>query len=385
MKKFFSPLFFCLLSAVPALSQSPQSPITKIGWHGPDRSIVIAIGIFFSIAIGILISFYIAHVAKRAKIEREASEKLFNDGCERCQLKSEEIKLLRKVAAYAPEAQTKSHQIFEMRVLFERCIDTYVINCHRSAQATEDDDEILGNIRKKLGYAVIATDVAILSTRNISVGQKVSIFVDKPAIGKSAMVSSVTEFHFTLRQPQSYGAERYPLGAEMTIAFMRQGDATYSATAKVKDTSPSGEEATFYHTLKLSRSQNRRYLRLDASLPIKYRVLEKVVPGEIIVKKGPSEVFQARTFDIGGGGLSFVTGEMHLVGDEIQLALTAGGRVLAGIKARILHIIPVGEKADDDSEWKHRYLVQFTAIEPQVREHIIKYIFEKQREMLQQR
>jgi c-di-GMP-binding flagellar brake protein YcgR len=165
-------------------------------------------------------------------------------------------------------------------------------------------------------------------------------------------------------------------GMEKILAFLRQGDAAYSVTAKVKEFLQSGE-INFFHSIKLSRNQHRQYMRLDVNLALKYRLLTRVNEDE----KPSNEVFSAHTADISGGGVCLIAKEPLRVGDTILLSLYIPGCAIGDVKSKILKVIA----AEGRMGTNYRHLVQFISIEPQQREKIVKYIFDKHREILKSR
>ncbi|MDR2578435.1 MAG: PilZ domain-containing protein [Chitinispirillales bacterium] len=368
----------CLLLALPALS---EHAVMQMQWPKASPAIIMGLILFFGTAFGVLVSVYFGSRRKNIKNAVEASNKLFNEGCERCKLTVEEGKMLRDLAAYAPEASTKSHTIFDTLALFEHCVDAHVnSNIFRSLSAggqTEGVDALLGGVRRKLGYGSIAPEQPLISTRNLSTGQRVTVSAGGQqdiTAGQNGTVSYVGEFYFTVRMSGRAGGG----GSVMAISLLRQSDAAYIIPAHVKEAA--GGEVSFFHTLSFTRNQSRNYMRFDIVLPVKFKLLERIGLDPEEVKK-EAAVFQTRTFDIGGGGLSFIMAKPLLAGDVLLMSLQLPGRSLGGIKARVLKIIPIEGKAL--TQYKH--LLQFNVIEPQQREYIVRFIFDKQREALQLR
>jgi c-di-GMP-binding flagellar brake protein YcgR len=386
----------CALFVMPALSQERRvDAVTQMKWPEATPGVIIGLIAVFGTGLGILISAYMNTRRKNTKNEVTASERLFNEGCVRCELTVEEAKLLREIVAYAPEASTKAHTIFDTFPLFELCVNAYI---NRSLSETDSVDTLLHSVRKKLGYGTITPEQPLMSTRNLIGGQKVIFSIgsetqgsahpfDLVAVapagsdngremqGRRGVVSYVGEFYFTVRLGEGRLSDK---SDSLTISLLRQGDAAYVIPVSVKEWG--GHELSFFHTLKFTRNQSRNYMRYDISLPIKFRLLESGSVG-LSDEKKDAKTFQAQTFDIGGGGLSFITDKPFIAGDTLLMSLQIPGRSMGGLKARVLKIIPVEGKTA--TQYKH--LLQFTVIEPQQREHIVKFIFEKQREALQMR
>ncbi len=369
----------CMLFAVAAFPD-----VAEISKSFRDRGVglgtIIGIVIFLGTVVGFLIFFYVGSRRKSDKIQEELSSKLFGDGCERARLTREEMNVLLGIVAFAPDPPTKGHLIFESLPLYERCLDVYIehtLRVQTSAGRIEEQDDILLRLRKKMGYAILSPEQPVVSTRNLSVGQKVSIFVSEnknDAFG--ATVTHVGEFWFTVRLLEDFMGIVSLGGREKILAFLRQGDAAYSVTARVKEYLQSGE-ISFFHSIKLSRNQHRQYMRLDISLGLRYTLLTKI--GEEDKPLGEPQI--GHTADISGGGVCLVAKTPLRVGDEISLSINIPGSAVGGIKSKVLKVIAV----DSRGGTQYRHLVQFISIEPQQRERIVKYIFDKHREMLQMR
>jgi len=373
-------LSMCLLLAAAAF---PNDIIAAISKSFADRGVgpgaVAGAVVFFGAIIGFLIFFYVGSRRKYERVHEELSSKLFGEGCERTGLTRDEMNALLGIAAFAPDPPTKGHLIFESLPLYERCLDAYVEHMPplRSPAAQKEQDDLLLRLRKKMGYAILSPEQPIVSTRNLSVGQKVSVFVpERKNDPFSAIVTHVGEFWFTIRVQEDFMGLVSLGGQEKVLAFLRQGDAAYSVTAKVKEILQSGE-ISFFHTIKLSRNQHRQYMRLDISLPLKYRIVERVGFDE----SRKNEILSAHSADISGGGVCLVSKEPLRVGDVILLSLYIPGCAINGVRSKILKVITVEGRGATN----YRHLVQFIGIDPQDREKIVKYVFDKQREMILQR
>ncbi|MDR0307599.1 MAG: PilZ domain-containing protein [Chitinispirillales bacterium] len=359
-----------------------QSLVSKIGWDRPSTGTIVAVIAVLAAGLGLLSFLHVNARLKNIKDNRNISLELFNRACRNAGLVEYEKSALQKLIAYMPEF-TRPHQIFESASLFERCVDARV-NKLLSEQLTPEqekfEDDVLLSARKKLGYNVIFAEQPLISTRNLSIGQKVSVLApgQKVTHGQAFMVVEVSEFYFTVRVAGGTHGFDITSGTQLIIAFSRMGDAVYSIGAKIKGAKRGGE-IQFFHTLDFSRNQNRRYVRLDVNLPIKFRVLEKSDKKE----KPPSQYFEVRISEISGGGLSFFADSPVGAHDTVMISipLPDGGGVLNGIKGQVLRVVRIEGKTTDH----FRHHIQFINIEPQHRERIVKFVFTKHRQMLQMR
>jgi len=358
--------------------------ISQIGWEKADSGTIAVVITIFVVGLGLLSFFYVNITRKTAKENNEISFSLFNAACRSAGLVDYEKAALGKLLPFMQDL-TRPHLIFESPAVFERCMDAYVnqqLAAAVNAEQEKLDNDALLSVRKKLNYNVILVEQPLISTRNLSIGQKVSVLApgQKVALSQDSMVVEVTEFYFTVRiGGQHKESFSYADGSRLVIAFSRQGDAVYSVGAKIKGSKSDAGEIRFFHTLDFSRNQNRRYVRLDINLPVKFRILEKSDKRE----KPPSEQIAARIVEMSGGGLSFFAEKPLEPHDLIlfSLVLPDENKALGGIKGQVLRVVRVESK----TLVQYRHHVQFVSIEPQQREQIVRFVFAKHRQMLQMR
>jgi len=361
-----------------------QNLLNKIGWEKADSGTIAVVITIVVMGFGLLSFFYVSKTTKTAKENNEISFSLFNTACSSAGLVDYEKAALGKLLPYMQDL-TRPHLIFESLAIFERCMDAYVSQRLAAGIALEQeklDDSALLSVRKKLGYNVILVEQPLISTRNLSIGQKVSVLApgQKVALTQDSTVVAVNEFHFTVRigghNRESFSFED---GSRLVVAFSRLGDAVYSVAAKIKGSNIEAGEIKFFHTLDFSRNQNRRYVRLDINLPVKFRVLEKADKKE----KPAIEQLAARVVEMSGGGLSFFAEKPLQQNDVILIGLLLpdGSKAMGGIKGQVLRVVRVESK----TLVHYRHHIQFISIEPQQREQIVKFVFAKHRQMLQMR
>jgi len=372
---FFSICVF--VQSVFAQGLAPSQEIAnRFKFAVPSPAVIITLALSVAAVIGILITIHLNSRRKHSLTEQEVSVKLFREGCVKSELGKEEVEAMQALAVFVPQRETEAHHLFDNHVLFERAMEAHVSRLVRTG-AGDNQDDMLHAMRRKLGYSVLASDLPLASTRNIAVGQEVSVSVPKQGSHpRGGQVVRMSEFSMTVKLTDgmsgSIGADA---GSSVMITFLRHGDGGYSVPATV-----CGVEAgkfSVYHTLKFTRNQNRKHIRLEASLPLAYRVVQYSDPD----KKPTADSFKARTVDISGGGLCFIADIPLQMGDEVLMSLQIPGYSMGGIKARIVKEVTVEGKTGT----QHKHLTQFMEIEAQQREKIVKYIFEKQREMLQMR
>jgi c-di-GMP-binding flagellar brake protein YcgR len=328
-----------------------------------------------------MIALYIRTQLKIKKDQEKVSNKLFNEHSQKVDLYPSEANRLKQLLTH--EMISHPHTIFQSALLFERCIDAEVrllIITKSDPDLLEEDEKVLSSLRKKLGYGYLPLEHPLLSTRNIEIGQIVSIYKTTSSIPllKHAILVMNKETFFRLQYDIEQEEEiRFFEGQEVKLAFARQGDGIYSVQVEICRTAPPSS-IDFFHTLKYKRNQLRQFVRIEVNLPIRIRVLpqEKPVGAELFPKH-----VEAKLSDLSGGGLSFLYEKPLVPGDLISMQFNLSTGKFSGITGRILRVsLQEGKK-----EKYYRHHIEFIDIEQQQRDRIVKYIFEKQRQQNQMR
>ncbi len=359
-----------------------KSLIEQIGWKGANDRIII--GLLVAIP-ALLLTLVIIYIRSQFKIEHErteASYKLFNDYAYKAKLYPLEIKKLRELLTH--ETVQHPHIIFQSAALFERCIDAEVrllLLTRNDPSLLEDEEAVLANIRRKLGYSYLPLEHPLLSTRNIETGQIMSVFSltgMAPLIQHAVLVMNKETFfrlQFNNEKEEFFG---FSAGSEVRLVFARQGDGVYGIQTEIcRIDSPSSFDCL--HTLNFKRNQMRQYVRIEVDLPIRIRVLRPLQDAGSITDE--NLFIDAKLVDISGGGLSFLHEKSFVPGDTVSMRFSLPTGTFSDITGKILRVSLQEGKTD---QW-YRHHIQYVKIEPQQRERIVKYIFEKQRQRNQLR
>ncbi|MCL2182953.1 MAG: PilZ domain-containing protein [Chitinispirillia bacterium] len=348
----------------------------RFKWTSPSVGMIICLSAVFVAAIGMLISLYFNSRRRNSQTAQDASEKMLREGCAKCELTEEEAGALRALAVFVPQRETEAHHLLDNQLLFERALEAHVTRLLR-AGASQVQDDLLRSLRRKLGYSVLPSDVPLASTRNIAAGQTVAVSVPGQGLHpRGGQVIRVSEFSMTVKLIDGMNNETViPPGTQLMLSFLRHGDGGYGVPVTVTATDTG--RFTVLHTLRFTRNQNRKHIRLEASMPMVYRVVEYSDPE----KTPTADVVKVRTVDISGGGLCFLADTPLQMGDQILITLQIPGYSMGGIKGKIVKVVGL----DTSTGVRHKHLTQFIDIDAQQRERIVKYIFEKQREILQMR
>lgn len=361
---------------------SAKSVLDQIGWHGPAMSVVITLVVVALVAVIGLIIYHIWSKIQITQQSKEYSVQLFNDAAKRLELTPKERTMAFRLASYdkVKEPQT----IFQSASLFEKCVENEILKV-KNSRPNDDDititNDLISGIRKKTGFHILPLEQPLSSSRNIAIGQVGAIFGSdhrKPLIEK-AHVSESNEFDFTLK----YGVDEEDMcyitaGDTVKFAFSRQADSVYGFTLKVVSCDSAGT-IVVEHTSEMKRNQLRQFVRIELSLPIKFRLLQTRNPELSEIQKGA--ITPVKMSDISGGGLSFICEKSLKAGDLISVGFTLPNVKLAGIAGKVLRISI--QEGKTKTFYKHH--VKFVKIEPRQRDGIVKYVFDKQRQMTQWR
>lgn len=371
--------FFCLLLLFGPISA--KSLIEQIGWEGATTQIIISVTIILTSLLVIMIALYIRNLFKIKKDQEDVSNKLFNEHSRKADLYPSEVKRLKQLLSH--EMIPHPHTIFQSALLFERCIDAEVrllIITKSDPDLLEEDEKILSGIRKKLGYGYLPLEHPLLSTRNIEIGQTLSIFrtTGNTPLIKHAILIMNKETFFRLQYDTEQEEEiRFFEGQELKLAFARQGDGMYGLQVEIWRSAPPST-IDFFHTLKFRRNQLRQFARIEVNLPIRVRTIpsEKPAGAELFPKH-----VEAKLSDLSGGGLSFLHEKPLVPGDRVSMQFNLSTGKFSGITGKVLRV----SLQEGKTKNLYRHHVEFTDIEQQYRDRIVKYIFEKQRQQNQMR
>jgi c-di-GMP-binding flagellar brake protein YcgR len=354
----------------------------RLGW---GRSALYFFLIFLagSGATGVLFLFVNFLRARRRKIEIfNESQNIFAENAQKLGLNLEEreklISLLRHQNVLEP------HTIFHSIYLFEQCIDSEVKEIIKEDKNISPDDPrvaILADLRKKLGFSHLPYEHPLISTRNITIGQTGSLFgkeVNRPIFNKVVVVDNNSLYftvQYNLEKEEPY---RITENSIVRFVFARQNDGLYGVETRVVGIREAGS-LDLLHTLDLKRNQLRQYVRVETNLPLRFRLLSTKNPDKSEIQRGV--LVNAKMMDISGGGLSFICEKSLRLGDLISLSFDLPSQSFVGIIGKVVHLTL--KEGKTGTIIKHH--IQFINLELRKRESIIKYVFEKERQLSQWR
>jgi c-di-GMP-binding flagellar brake protein YcgR len=352
-----------------------------LGWNTPRFAGNLILLSIVLVIVGVAVGLTIRRLLGRKQEVVSQNEKTFTDHVARCGLSGEEVSILTAMAKR--KNLQPLYPVFESLRVFEECVDAQV---HYLVDNMLVDDEkklrgIYSELRLKLGYMNLPSEYPLASTRNISIGQAGSIYAksnNRPLYRKVSVMDN-TAFYLTLKYTAGKEQPSPPLvGQTIRFAFARQNDGLYGIESTVIKEDKAGI-LDVRHTLDLKRNQLRQHVRIETSLPVRFRLVKTPDPEKSEVK--PGELITAKLSDVSGGGLSFFFDRSLRLGDIVSLNFELPGASCAGITGKIVHLTLRDLKTG--KQIKHH--VQFVNIEARKREKIISYIFEKERRVNQWR
>ncbi|MBN1308347.1 MAG: PilZ domain-containing protein [Chitinispirillaceae bacterium] len=379
-KKLFNALITAVCAGLPC-AVFGESLIEQIGWKGATGTIIASVVLILASLLLIITVLYVRTQLKIKHDRKEMSNKLFQYHAMKSDLYPSELKRLRQLITH--EVVSHPHTIFQSVSLFERCIDAEVrllLLTNNDPDLLENDERMLSGIRKKLGYGYLPLEHPLLSTRNVEIGQVMTVFKTTGAVPlvQHAVVVANKETFFRLQYNiDNEDPVNFSTGQEVNLAFARQGDGIYGVQVEIcRVDEPSTIDCL--HTLQLTRNQMRRYVRIEVKLPIRVRI----IPPEAATEPEPFALhFDAKLVDISGGGLSFLYEKPFVPGDIVSMQFSLGDASFSCITGKVLRV----SLQEGKSVTLYRHHIQFLSIEQQNRDRIVKFIFEKQRQQNQLR
>jgi c-di-GMP-binding flagellar brake protein YcgR len=354
----------------------------RFGWGRSAVQIALIFGAGMALAVIIGIVVFLFRRYRSRFEEREQSDSMFIEMSQKLGLTDEEHNMLTRLLSH--RKVMAPHTIFQSLPLFEQCVDAEVAALLRSGAAGGPDgqaEQVLSDLRRKLGFSHLPLEHPLVSTRNITIGQSGSLFGkegNRPLFNK-VTVSDNNSLFFTIQynidKEEIYRIEP---GNTVRFIFARQNDGLYGVQVRVARVKEAGT-LDLLHTLDLRRNQLRQYVRIETGLPLRLRLLSTKDPDKSEVKRG--HLITTRMSDISGGGLSFLCEQALRLNDLVSLNFDLPGVSFAGITGKIVHLTL--REGKTGALVKHH--IQFVNIEPRKRELIVKYVFEKERQLSQWR
>lgn len=210
----------------------------------------------------------------------------------------------------------------------------------------------------------------------LEVNQSVTIEINAGEKNKkyyNSKIVSVSSTEVILLAPMEKGI-LVPLriGDLITVSY-NDDNAIYSFDAQVDRRQGGVDQTITVQTpADIRRVQRRNFVRIDVTLPMVYYTVDDTA-GQY------SSGVQTKVIDISGGGLRFESDRPLDKDLVLDLVVELGGGERISAIGQVVRSLPI-EKSGFN---KYSIGIQFTIIEERDRDKIIKFIFQKQRELRQ--
>ncbi len=364
-----------------SVSANAESLLSQIGWEGAPLQVILGILVLVGAAVIVLSLIYVRKRFAQREDTLEVAERLFDQACDRIGLTASEKSKVRQLLRH--ENTLQPQVILQSVSVFEKCVEAEVeqlLAQHAPGELQREEDALLSSIRRKVGFLHLPLEHPLVSTRNIALGQAGSVFGTNHRIPiiQRAVVVERNEFTFVLQ----YDADKEDVfqitpGSALKFAFARQNDGLYGVQVRVAKADAGIIEVR--HTVDVRRNQLRQFLRIEVNLPLKLRLLKTDDRDKSEIRRG--EILEGKIADISGGGLSFLSERSLRAGDIVSVGFSLPSGTFTGLPCKILRI----GLQEGKTKTFFRHHAQFVGLEPRKRDAIVKYVFDKQRQLNQWR
>lgn len=241
---------------------------------------------------------------------------------------------------------------------------------------------LLTRMREKLGFRPPSRGIALNSTRELPVGQRLYL-VFSNNLFLEGTIAEIDETRMLIRL--SAGAPENLIissGVPFRIYFNRSGDARYSGSCFILKISSEleGLFLTLNHCEDLKRNQRRQDFRVEENRIVHVWVLQLLdeFAGEYPRILGDITPEKAIIEDISGGGASLIMERELPVHQNVYVHLDPSGKSgLPLVKGTIVRV----QKRSGTNRWA--VSIRFDDLRPSERQKLIGYVFAQEREALQ--
>jgi hypothetical protein len=264
---------------------------------------------------------------------------------------------------------------------FEELVDTIVHLDHRrgiAATVNEDLGVRLRTIRKELGLDHVPAGQSMMSTRELSDGQWMSIARadEHPPQFFRVMVEDVNEayFYVSYKDGPASAAPKFPPGTRVRCSLWRGEDARYTFEACIAAFNAPPPAWTLTHTEKLARSQNRAHFRIRHDQEISAGVLNAPLPGTSPADLASRPVvtrLQGRISSLSAGGCAIVFQQSVARHVLLRVLVDVPGGTPIEVEVEIVSTAHI-------SGGRHLVRGKFLGLSEDARDRIARYVHLKQ-------
>jgi c-di-GMP-binding flagellar brake protein YcgR len=125
---------------------------------------------------------------------------------------------------------------------------------------------------------------------------------DKQAGMYSCRISDIADDHLVISRPFFEGGNSLLADNRIVTAYAARADAAYSFTARIKETEPKSTDTMYLVDIgPVTRSQRRRFVRLDITVPLKYRRIPRPISDSILLVT--HDMTESHSINLSAGGM----------------------------------------------------------------------------------
>ena len=267
-------------------------------WNSESTSAYIILFLFFAL----LILFFFIGILFQKKLRQNNLKRYFINFAKEKNLTKREIEILWN---YSQKMDRDPILVLEFKAPFEKIIDLYIKN------DPDADENIVKDLRKKLGFEVQSPYVPLVTTKDIEIFQNGRMIFSNNYAINVALYDKDEWYMYWLAIDNDVPANIQP-GEHVKVVFVRNEDGIYSFELPIADIIEDGKQTIIKipHTFELSRMQRREYPRVKTDIAVTIKFHENTVEGKIV--------------DLSAGGARICSDDKTLVsklapGDTINL------------------------------------------------------------------
>ena len=284
--------------------------------------------VFFILSVFLFLSFVVLVSMLRTYLREKKFQFSFEKEAKDRGLTDEQIKVLWE---YSRQLGRDPFLSLEFKAPFERVVDLYL------KTDPNPDEELVRDMRSKLGFDYIPYFVPLTCTKDIELFQPAKLILPEGGRADVALYDKDEKYMYWAVIEGGGGLPEL-VGRNVKIQFVRRGDAIYTVEGPVEDAYFDAGKLVVKipHTFEMSRYQRREYARVEVELPAALGVYNK--------KEQKHEWVKAEIVDISAGGvkicvpLSIVQKELP-IGMEVLVAFEIGGYRFR-LKSTIVNFYP---------------------------------------------
>jgi len=136
----------------------------------------------------------------------------------------------------------------------------------------------------------------------------------------SCRVSDIRDGCLVISRPDFERGHSLLADSREVTVYCARGDAAYAFRARIRETEPKSPDTMHLLALsRVSRIQRRRFVRLDMTIPLTYRVVTR--PLETTIDLSPENLTESSSINLSAGGLLILTPHKVTANDLLLLFL----------------------------------------------------------------